>query len=609
MVRFAGLEALLAVVRPGSVMRWGAIALLAAACGGRANRHLVGADMDSEGGSGGTAGGASSSGGAAGSPGAGGDTTGVAGSGDAGTGGTVPTACGPLAPRLLRLTFPQIANSVEQLAGAAIADELRAEFGIANARAFPPLAGSAEGSVVNDTVFATSDLIAERAATRMSENMESVTGCSPTGDIACVETYLTEFAALAYRRAIDDTDVQDVLLVTGEAEALGATLTEVFRTGVYSILSSPSFLYRTEFGGADAAEEATLTGDEIANALAYFLSDAPPDAALVAAVTDGSLSTPEGVAREVTRLLEAPEVRDNLSRSLGDLIGREFIELVVVDDPLFTPGVRASAVRELDLFLDDHLFSGSLGELLTSRETRVNAELAALYGIPFPPAGNTPDADGFASVTLPEERAGFLTQMGFLVAAGGPSGTDPPLRRGLRINQLVVCGPMPPSHDEAQEAEVAATGADLEGASQRDRAEYRLATPSCAGCHALFEPYGLALEGFDRFGRGRSTDEVGAAIRDGAMLPSEGGGVTVDGAAEMASALAASGAFTRCLAQAYVRYALSEERPELDVACAVDQAVARAEEAGEASFPEVAAAIAEATALRPRSRSAMRRTP
>jgi hypothetical protein len=43
--------------------------------------------------------------------------------------------------------------------------------------------------------------------------------------------------------------------------------------------------------------------------------------------------------------------------------------------------------------------------------------------------------------------------------------------------------------------------------------------PSCAGCHARFDSYGLLLEGFDPIGKSRKQDLAGREISDLATLP------------------------------------------------------------------------------------------
>ena len=71
--------------------------------------------------------------------------------------------------------------------------------------------------------------------------------------------------------------------------AAGATLAEALGYGVYGILSSPSFLYRTELG-ADVAADGPLTPYELATAISLFLTDRPPDAELLAAAASNALA-------------------------------------------------------------------------------------------------------------------------------------------------------------------------------------------------------------------------------------------------------------------------------------------------------------------------------
>lgn len=614
---FGGLAARRAGISP-AVVRWVGLSCLGLACGGRANRIVVGAD-DAEAGSAGTgaegAVGGEGSNTTAGSGGKGGDGgNGLGSAGEAGTGGQVSGACAPLAPRLIRLTFDQLITSIEALAGAQIADELRQEFAFPTdqAPAFPPLGAPTESSFIDDSRFALSDGIAELAATRIAENMEALTGCSAASEPACVRGFLTDFAALAYRRPLTEGDVANITTVADEADATGATAAQVLRTGVYAVLSTPSFLYRTEFGETSTTDgELELTPHEVANALAFFVTNAPPDSQLMAAADEDRLNTAADVAREVKRLLETSTARTNLARAFGGHLGSNAIEAAVVIDESATSGLLSAASQELRLFLGDHLFSRPLNDLLTSRDTRLNAELAALYGVAFPPAGVTPDADGFAQVILPEQRAGFLTQAGFLIAANLTPDRVSPFQRGTAINTRVTCGPTPPSpeaDEQLLQAKLAAAE-QLSGSSVRDQVEFRLMQVECAGCHVQVDTYGVALEGFDLLGRSRELDEVGAPIRDEVTLPPELDDTLVNGAAEMATVIAATDAFTACVTRAFFEYALAEARPERDTACEVERALAQVAEAGDPSFSSVIAAIAEGSLLRRRSSTAARSLP
>src|SRR5262249_32960374 len=160
---------------------------------------------------------------------------------------------------------------------------------------------------------------------------------------------------------------------------------------------------------------------------------------------------------------------------------------------LWNDVVRSSMYHESDLFLQDVLGGGKLADLLTSRKSRINQALAPIYGVAWPPAGATPDADGFAAVDLPETRAGMLTQGGFLVAPARPMAGSV-VGRGLLVNAAVLCN-VNPAFPTQLAADIAKASSLLANASEKEKAAYRAdKSRPCSGCHPNFDPYGLALE-------------------------------------------------------------------------------------------------------------------
>ena len=67
----------------------------------------------------------------------------------------------------------------------------------------------------------------------------------------------------------------------------------------------------------------------------------------------------------------------------------------------------------------------------------------------------------------------------------------------------------------------------------RERLEQHRKDPVCAGCHAIIDPTGLALENFDAIGRWRDADS-GEPIDATATLP---GGIAVSGPGGLRDAL------------------------------------------------------------------------
>jgi hypothetical protein len=530
-------------------------------------------------------------------------TGGASGSGGAGSGGygagvgmcegTETVA----SKRLVRLTFNQQVNSIRDLLGDAIATKVVADFDLPEAteRTFPPLANTREGSVVTDAVWQISDNVAKAVGQYVLDNFATVTTCgaAPTDD--CAQQALTNLATKAYRRPLSAEESPRLLQVYAEAKAAGGTVQEALQHGVYAVLESPHFLYRTEFGAEGSAAEGKLGPYEMASMLSYFITDGPPDADLLAAAANGTIADGAVMRTHVDRLLGTTAARQNLQQAMFAYFSIPALDAVVIDParaPDFDDGLRNSMYRESELFINDTLWNGKLTDLLTSPRSFINDRLAALYGISPFPGGAVPDAQGFAQVTFTANRAGIMTQAGFLTARAR---TDVPsvVGRGLLINQVVLCGDNP-AFPEDRAGEIDAISAMQANMSERETAEYRAASSDCGGCHSTFDAYGLALETYDIIGKYRTMDEAGRPIDPAVTLPenawafadlngdgtaepavdlnadgvlepgadTNGDGmpdsVVVPNALAMASQVAVSGAFATCMARHLVAYALAE---------------------------------------------------
>src|SRR5690606_20310579 len=97
------------------------------------------------------------------------------------------------------------------------------------------------------------------------------------------------------------------------------------------------------------------------------------------------------------------------------------------------------------------------------------------------------DVNEFVEVDLPENRAGLITQVGFLASNSRP---DVPsvVARGLAINNSLLCQTNPPfPESEALTNLIEEAGSKLINASERERADYRTTTSPCLGCHVVFD--------------------------------------------------------------------------------------------------------------------------
>jgi len=499
-------------------------------------------------------------------------TGGAAAIGAGGSGsGTVPasggsgsgvTALGPCAgsdialhKRLVRLTFNQISNAVTSLTNAALGATIATtyEIGDSEHRTFPPLASPREGSTLTDSTWAKGDKIAADVAKYVVDNVATVTNCGAAPSADCAKAFVLSFAERAFRRPLNDAEKANLSKVLTDVAAAGGTASEQLQYGTYAVLESPYFLYRTEFG-QDAGQAGTLTPYEVANQLAFFLTDTPPDMPLLDAAAQGALGTPEQISAQVKRIVALPAARQNLQDAMFSYFGLYGLEKVVVDSPDFTDPVRNSMLHESELFLKNTLWSPKLSSLLNGRQSTINATLAPLYGVPAPTSGL--DADGFALVDLPVNRAGILTNLGFLTARSRP---DQPsvVGRGLLVNAALLCASNPEFPKQLAD-QIAAASMMLADATEREKSDYRTSTTPCSGCHKSFDPYGLALGNFDTVGRFQTMDSKGRAIDAAVTLPPTAGSAQVKSATEMADALAGGGAFAACMAKNVMLYALAE---------------------------------------------------
>lgn len=503
--------------------------------------------------------------------------------------------------RLVRLTFNQQVNAIASLFGQALADAVSEEFEIPapNQRTFPPLANPREGSVITGAQWQTGDNIAQTAGKYAHDNFAAVTSCGDAPSDDCAEAYLADLAQRAYRRPISEAERARLLAVYQGVIDDGGTPQEGVQYGVYAVLESPLFLYRTEFG-AGSSVAGPLLGHEQASLISFFVTDAPPDQALLDAGASGKLATSEGIQAEVQRLLATDAARRNLQSAMFAYFQLAGLGTVVIDPgvaPEFDDGVRNSMSRESELFIDAVLWNGQLSDLLTSRRTTINDRLAALYGMAFPPPGASLDADGFATVDLPENRSGLLTLPGFLTAKSRPDHASV-VGRGLAVNAAFLCAQNPVFPEDLAD-QIEAVNASQSGMTEREKAESRGSTQPCAGCHVGFDAYGVALENFDIIGRFRTADDQGRPIDASVTLPPNAGGAAVPNAVEMAKALAQSEAFSVCMTKNLITFALAEGGGDTE-SCAT-RAVAERFAESDRTFGELVAIIASSNVFQLRA--------
>ena len=470
-----------------------------------------------------------------------------------GSAGTIAPACVANAsfapPRLWRLNDQQYANVIHDVFGAGVT--VPADVSEAAAP------GSEEPStdsltIENDAVVRNYMSTAQTVAAGAAQNLTTLLSCA-TPDATCVQTFIRNKVARAFRRPLADTEVNDMLALYN----LGTTPSEGVQVLLEYVLQSPNFLWRTEFAGmnpmAASASPQPLGPFEIAAALGFLFLDSVPDDALWADAVAGTLTTPAVEAAQVDRLMALPTTKTTLANMVGSWLSIHKIQSTVKDAtlfPQFTSSVRDELLQSSQLFLQDVVLGGTLTDFVTSSRIYLNAELAGIYGI----SGVTGTSLVPVDVGLPQWSGGILTQPAILTESNTHPDRGDVVHRGLFIYNSMICGapiPPPPSTAAAVNASLPAT------ATERDRAAFRDSNPACLGCHRTFDPFGLLTERYDPIGRYVDKDATGQPIDQTATVSV---GTSLDGPAnglgDLIARLKGSRQFADCTAGKLVNIAL-----------------------------------------------------
>lgn len=486
-----------------------------------------------------------------------------------GTPGTPAPELAPLLPapasRVVRLTHAQWASSIRDLFQLDGASDLAATFR-ADAGSGDYLFGAeADARVVDEPLEAAYRRAAADVAIELTRD----------GDLSRLAAWLPEegnprtraralFTALGtrvHRRPLSEEALDIYLSVfdTGVAHPQGAEpFVGGLRLGLEAMFGSPAFLYRIERSDGAGENGIPLDDWELASRLSFALWDSTPDEALLTAAAAGELRTEAGLRAQAERLVGDPRaasVNWDFHRALLDLDRYANIAPDPVSHPGVTNQLPQSAREETRRVIEEAFASGSgWKDLLTTSETWVDAELAALYGVEGP-------SSGFAKVSLPtSERRGLFTQVGFLAAHATRLQPDP-IHRGVFLTKRIACNPL------------AAPPADLpplpppQGRTNRELVADHTEQPntSCAGCHSsTINPYGFVMEGYDAAGRIR-TEDNGQAVRTDAEPLLDGATFAVDGPLDLMDAMAASRAVHECYARHWLERTLGRNYRSEDI--------------------------------------------
>lgn len=498
-------------------------------------------------------------------------STGTGGVEDPGLGGTreeVAASCDPGAAlnlgttRLRRLTRDQLDNTLRDLFGTGEVDYASV---LAPDETVGPFHSNSIAPVTDLIVQQLAE-VAQAAATDALAVSTNFVPCDLAADTttACVTQFVQEFGSRAYRRPLT-TDEETALVNLYVMGRDGTSAERGLEMVLLAVLQSGSFLYLSDTGqsGAPTATPDPATPHTLASRLSYFLWNTMPDEVLKAAADDGSLTDEAVFTAQLERALADPKARGAIQLfherwlDVAELPGHE-------KDASAFPQYSAQLAQEM---LDDQAAfvnsvilegDGLLSTLLSSPVAFPSAGVADIYGVMAPAVAGD-------AVSLPaDQRGGLLTQPAFL-ATHARSLDSSPVHRGIIVRENILCEIIPPPP--------AGVSTDLppktEGMTTREQFAVHLENPTCANCHELIDPIGLAFEHYDAVGAWRDADGTGEIDARGEVLYSgEDVAGEFDGVLELSAKLSQSMAASDCLTRQWFRFALGRVESESD-ACSM----------------------------------------
>ncbi|MCA9178772.1 MAG: DUF1592 domain-containing protein, partial [Planctomycetales bacterium] len=296
------------------------------------------------------------------------------------------------------------------------------------------------------------------------------------------ERLFRRFARAVARRPLsEDSHAQFLRLIHAKLNE-GAPFAEAMLKGYQAFLCSGHFLYLTEPRGDEYA---------LASRLSHFLWNSRPDEPLLQLAAEGRLRSQ--LRSEVDRLISD----ERFERFVADFTD-QWLGLAQLRRD--NPDVRLYPEYRKDDYLVDSMgretrsfFTAMVREnlpiatVVDADFAFVNDRLAEHYGL------SRQSGSAMRRVELPQwsPYGGLLTQASVLKLTSNGTTTSPVVRGAWVMEKLLGKPPPPPPKT------VPAIAPDIRGVSTiRELLAKHTESPTCAACHAKFDPVGFALENF-----------------------------------------------------------------------------------------------------------------
>lgn len=310
---------------------------------------------------------------------------------------------------------------------------------------------------------------------------------------------LQDFMPRVWRREVTAEEIEKKLELLNSIRPDCSDFQSAMIEVLANVLASPNFLYLVNSSSSE--EESFINQYELATRLSMFLWCSTPDEELLSLAAKGELNSPEGLKKQVKRMLTDGRSERFSQQFVHQWLNLELLEFLKVDrkdHPHFDPTLKEAMLREPVAFFD-HLLQNneSVMSFLHSDYTLVNERLAQHYGLP------NVHGNQFRPFVFPAhlQRGGLLTHAG-LLAMNSDGKDSHPLKRGIWLLDRILNDPPPPPPPAVPEIDLA--DAEIAKLTLKQRIEDHRNHAACMSCHAKIDPWGIAFENFDATGSWRT---------------------------------------------------------------------------------------------------------
>ena len=465
----------------------------------------------------------------------------------------------------VRLTAEQYRNSIRDIFGDSI--EITGNAIAAGVREAGLMAVGGRRLTLSSSEVESYEVLALDVASQVMSpsRRNTLIPCRPENenvfDGDCAREFISTVGFHLFRRPLSEYEIGSYSAMASKAtESLGGFYIGL-QAALVGMMVSPDFLFRIERSvpSQETPGIRRLDAWSRASRLSFFLWNTTPSPALLQAAQSGELMFEAGLDEQVQQMIASPRIEDGLRAFFSDMLAFDRFDTLDIDTtlyPKFTKNVEDEAREQTLRTIADHLLEQDVDyrDLFDSRKTFLTPALAALYGVPISIRQEMGGVVPWVPYEYPEDhiRVGLLGQATFLSLFSHPGASSPTLR-GKAVREHLLCQTIPPPPGDVDFSLVRDTD-NPEFRTARDRLTEHRNNPTCAGCHTLMDPIGLALEIFDASGAFRNRE-------NGALIDTSGQwlGQEYSDARELTLMLKKDPTLTSCLVQRAYNYGTARE--------------------------------------------------